>query len=910
MIIARAASATELERKVEFMVPLKMRNFDELLTRVHNGETIAEAEMAEKYYPGEADYVAVINWLTDEGFAIVKKDPDRLAVFASGSVSQIHRSLQADFAEVASDGQTYVSAITAPSVPVTLTQSVIGINGLQPHIRRHKHSRQLSVTASAQALGQPPFFPSDILKAYSGTGLNVDGTGQKIGIVIDTFPNNSDLTSFWSQTGVGQSLTKMEFVQVAGGSLARPSGEETLDVEWSSGIAPGANIRVYASGDLSDVNLDQCYQQILNELPGQPGLHQISLSYGLGEQDGSTAQMQTDAQYFASMAARGVTVFVSSGDGGSSPDMNGGHNGPTQVENPASDPSVTAVGGTSLFLTSADSISNETTWRDSGGGVSTVFSRPSWQTGPGVATGTKRLVPDVAAPADPGTGALVILNGAQRQYGGTSWSAPMWAGFCALINQARSNAGLGPVGLLGPKIYPLIGTNSFHDINSGNNGGYFAGAGHDLCTGVGTPNVATLIQSLSGAGSSISPQPNLVAYQPTAWSDKLVVSKTPGVTTDAGNLQPTDSLYIDWALINNGNAATAATFYVTLSVDGNLKQTWSVDPPLGGNASRSVVDFAIGSLASGKHDLRLKIDSTNAVSESSESDNDVVKTITVGFNDAFSDRQTLSGSSGSVNGTNVGATVESGEPYHAGDAGGSSIWYSWTAPANGPVTFDTFQSTFDTLLGVYTGNSVGALNFVGSNDDANGTLQSRVSFNAVAGVTYQIAIDGYGGATGTTVLHWLLSQPTAAISVTASPSTAGSVSGGGTYASGSSATVLATAAPGYAFTNWTENGAIVSTAASYSFSVTGNRNLTAHFAPVGSGSSTFTITLFASPDRGGSVSGGGSFSAGTTRTVTATPARRYRFVSWAENGIIVSRSSYYSFTVNGNHTLVANFRHR
>src|SRR5207247_1785664 len=106
---------------------------------------------------------------------------------------------------------------------------------------------------------------------------------------------------------------------------------------------------------------------------------------GLGELYESTSQMQTDAQYFASMAGSGVTVFVSSGDGGSSPDSNGGHNGPTQVENPASDPSVTSVGGTSLFLNgTTGSVSSESTWFDGGGGMSVIFNRPAWQTGSGV----------------------------------------------------------------------------------------------------------------------------------------------------------------------------------------------------------------------------------------------------------------------------------------------------------------------------------------------------------------------------------------------------------------------------------------------------------------------------------------------------------------------------------------------
>jgi FG-GAP repeat len=94
-------------------------------------------------------------------------------------------------------------------------------------------------------------------------------------------------------------------------------------VEWSSGMASGAKVRVYATTDLAFVHLGQAYQAIINDLPSQPALHQVSLSYGLGETYMPAAEMQTDNRYFAIMAASGVTVFVSSGDGGSSPGLNG-----------------------------------------------------------------------------------------------------------------------------------------------------------------------------------------------------------------------------------------------------------------------------------------------------------------------------------------------------------------------------------------------------------------------------------------------------------------------------------------------------------------------------------------------------------------------------------------------------------
>ncbi len=134
-------------------------------------------------------------------------------------------------------------------------------------------------------------------------------------------------------------------------------------------------------------------------------------------------------------------------------------------------------------------------------------------------------------------------------------------------------------------------------------------------------------------------------------------------------------------------------------------------------------------------------------------------------NDNFSAAETVTGCSGSTSGTNVGSTHESGEPNHAPDngAGTRSVWYQWQAAASGPAQVTTAGSTYDTVLAVYTGNAVNSLTAIGKNDDVNPgvTLTSSVSFNAVAGTTYRIAVDGYnnngsGGDIGSITLNWTL----------------------------------------------------------------------------------------------------------------------------------------------------------
>ena len=144
------------------------------------------------------------------------------------------------------------------------------------------------------------------------------------------------------------------------------------------------------------------------------------------------------------------------------------------------------------------------------------------------------------------------------------------------------------------------------------------------------------------------------------------------------------------------------------------------------------------------------------------------------------------------------------------------------------------------------------------------------------------------------------------VSATANPVAGGTVTGTGTYAKGSTAALTATPNTGYAFTNWTEAGVVVSTSASYSFALNGNRTLVANFAVVAPGS--FAVNLSSSPAAGGSTTGSGTYLAGATVTAAATPSTGYTFVNWTDNGVAVSTSSSYQFIIAGNRTLVANFK--
>src|SRR6266849_46721 len=128
---------------------------------------------------------------------------------------------------------------------------------------------------------------------------------------------------------------------------------------------------------------------------------------------------------------------------------------------------------------------------------------------------------------------------------------------------------------------------------------------------------------------SLKALPNLTPYQPSGWSDKIVVSRATGNNTDSAGLTTADTLYVDWAVINNGNAAVANTFYTYLYVDGVYKTYWSTTPPLDANYFTTVIDYSIGTLSAGTHTITITTDYTGAIAESNEGDNSYTKTITV-----------------------------------------------------------------------------------------------------------------------------------------------------------------------------------------------------------------------------------------------------------------------------------------
>jgi subtilase family serine protease len=324
--------------------------------------------------------------------------------------------------------------------------------------------------------------------------------------------------------------------------------EVALDVEWAHAIAPGANILNITTNPAETLGV-QGFPTMMNAEQYIVDHHLatvISQSFASAEDAFASTQALLNLRHaFVSAASSGVTVLGSSGDGGSANSSFTPVSNPTTfpfptVEWPASDPLVTGVGGTYLCTdpvtgTTVDftdppvncqnQANREIGWIDSGGGFSHVFGKPSYQNSlPAGSTsiGAARGVPDVAyqassrtgvlvydtAPGDAGSG-LICPTGNPCStgwyvVGGTSASAPQWAGLVAIADQIAGHG----LGLINPKLYSLAsGANYgtyFYDVTTGNNQadssvpGYPATTGWDPVTGLGTPNAATLVPALAG----------------------------------------------------------------------------------------------------------------------------------------------------------------------------------------------------------------------------------------------------------------------------------------------------------------------------------------------------------------------------------------------------------------------------
>ncbi|HEX4215876.1 MAG TPA: S53 family peptidase [Candidatus Dormibacteraeota bacterium] len=405
--------------------------------------------------------------------------------------------------------------VTARMTPAVGTSPRYVLVGSAPHATT-------GTVFDCQVPGAPQptcYGPQQIRNAYDVTPLlnrGDTGAGKTI-VIIDAFQAptiQSDLNAF-DQT-FGLPSPKLHIIAPFGLTPFDASnqdqlgwsGEISLDVQWAHAIAPGAAIDLVLSKSDSDQDiLNASRYAILHHLGDV-----ISQSFGEGESCMEPSIMSQQHQLFELATAEGVTIFASSGDDGAAqPDCNSDGGLFLSASTPASDPFVTGVGGTNLTANlTTGAYQSETAWNDgygeSGGGFSTVYSRPAWQTG--ASAGHARGVPDVAYNAGVDDGVLTYFSdgtpGVTSLYifGGTSAGSPQWSGIIADTDQLAHR----DVGLINPALYLVYHTpaygRAFHDVTTGNNtvsgvGGYNTGRGWDPVTGLGTPQANNLAQLLA-----------------------------------------------------------------------------------------------------------------------------------------------------------------------------------------------------------------------------------------------------------------------------------------------------------------------------------------------------------------------------------------------------------------------------
>jgi len=483
-------------------------------------------EFTERFGPTQAQYDAVVSFAKSNGLEVTGGSRDGMEVQVKGTVASVEKAFRVAMFNYQhpTENRTFFAPDREPttSLPFALWH-VSGLDNFSiPHPMLVKKSDYAALhgikpeeVVKHATTGSGPsasFLGSDMRAAYYG-GSTLTGAGQNLGLFEYLGTDLADLTNYFKNVGQTNNVP-VTLLSTDGSSTScvYSSGcddtEQTLDMTQAIGMAPGlASLVVYVG------NTDTAIISAMTTHSPLPTT--IGCSWGWTPADPSTLD-----PYFEKMSAQGQNFFAASGDSSTWSSRNEAW--------PADDAYVVSVGGTDLVTASAGGAwKSETAWVDSGGGISPDgIAIPAWQQLSGVINSsnkgstTRRNGPDVSANAN-----FTFYTCADQTtclantYGGTSFAAPMWAGYIALVNQQLASNGQGPIGFINPTIYAQNVTSAyatdFHDITSGTSGSYSATTGYDLVTGWGSPNGTGLINAL--APTATSPTFTL-AVSPTAVS--------------------------------------------------------------------------------------------------------------------------------------------------------------------------------------------------------------------------------------------------------------------------------------------------------------------------------------------------------------------------------------------------------
>lgn len=605
---ARRIAPLPGSKQLQLAINLTLRNqtaLNELLRRLYDPQSpeyhhyLSVAEFTNQFSPTQADYDAVVAWAKAQGFTVTNTTPNRHLIDIEGSVATIDNALHVTMGwyQHPTENRQFFAPDREPTI--SLAVPVLQITGLdnfelpKPMLKRG--------TPLPNATGSGPggaFLPSDMRAAYYGSGP-LTGAGQTVGILSFDGYNMSDVQLFFTQTGMTSDVP-INNVLVSGfdgscdgGGSACDDAEQVLDIVNVIGMAPGITQVLFYESNVSGPDM-------LNRMATDNLAKVLSSSWG------STDLGHNCDPIFAEFQAQGQTYLNAVGDNGSYDDSN--------FYPPATNPLVLQVGGTDLTTSGPGGPwANETAWHDSGGGFYSPanYPIPDYQQLAGVINAqnggstTWRNDPDVAAEANFDN--VTVSNGQfLTGYGGTSFATPRWAGFIALANEQSVANGGAPLGFVNPALYnAAVGpdyASDFHDIRSGNNGGFDAVTGYDLVTGWGSPIGSAWIGEFSGStttpGYVLSAYPPLVNMTPDSsagttvtvdtlngFSDPvdLTVSGLPDGVTAAFDPPSTDST--STLTFTSDDTAPIGTYQVTVTgTSGALTQT-AIVQLLVGNAA-------------------------------------------------------------------------------------------------------------------------------------------------------------------------------------------------------------------------------------------------------------------------------------------------------------------------------------
>ena len=539
--------------RFDIVLPLRdQAGLDEFFQQVYDPTSpyyhqfITPQEFTARFGPTRDDWDALVAFAKASGFSITSGSLEERDLRVTGSVASIQRAFHVTMGvyQHPTEKRTFFSPDREPTVdlPFQLTH-VSGLNNYElPHpmmVSKYDYAKTHGINpddiigdATTGSGPSASFLGSDMRNAYycNGTcgGSALTGTGQNVALFEYLGTNLADLTTYYTNVGQTSPLSKTHVLSTDGSSTGctYPScddGEQNLDMTQAWGMAPGLDgLYMYVG------NTDTAIISAMVSTTLAPLSKQIGCSWGW------TADVSTLNSYFQQMGTQDQNFFAASGDSGY------WHGTGSAAPWPADDAYVVGVGGTDLVTASAAGPwSSETGWVDSGGGITTnSIAIPSWQQLSGVinasnaGSATLRNGPDVSANANFTFYTCGDLKACQANvYGGTSFAAPMWAGYLALANQqAAANSEV--IGFLNPIIYPANLTASygtyFHDVVGNSNGKYTAVTGFDLVTGWGSPNGSGLINFLAPTGGLTSQTITVTTAPPAnaAYSSTFGVAAT------------------------------------------------------------------------------------------------------------------------------------------------------------------------------------------------------------------------------------------------------------------------------------------------------------------------------------------------------------------------------------------------